>query len=289
MTAAPSTLIDDNAPGLWRPAFPFPRPEHHKYSRGVALIRGGALMTGAVRLAARAAQRAGAGLVTIAAPTSVLPVYAAAFESVIVRPCDMPQNWQALIDDQHAPSLLIGPGLGIGAAQRDDVLRALSAKRPTVVDADGLTSFEDKPSVLFDAFHDRCVLTPHEGEFLRLFANMTGDRVVRAQAAAKRAGCVVVLKGAETVVADPSGCVVVNRNAPAWLATAGAGDVLSGMILGLIAQGMPVFLAAAAAVWMHGRCAYSYGPGLVAEDIVSEIPSVLKEILNFPLADTAGT
>jgi len=242
-------------------------------------------MTGAARLAARAAQRAGAGLVTIAAPSSMLPVYACSLESVIVRPCDSAQNWQDLIEDRHCPALLIGPGLGVGATQRDDVLRALAAKRPTVVDADGLTSFEDNPSILFEALHDQCVLTPHEGEFIRLFPNMSGDRVGRAQAAAKLAKCVVVLKGSETVIADPFGQTVVNHNAPSCLATAGAGDVLSGILLGLIAQGMPVFLATAAAVWMHGRCAYAYGPGLIAEDIVSEIPSVLKEILNFPLSD----
>jgi NAD(P)H-hydrate epimerase len=149
-----------------------------------------------------------------------------------------------------------------------------------VVDADGLTNFADNPEILFQALHAECVLTPHEGEFARLFGEVEGDKAMRALAAARRAGCVVLLKGAETVIASLDKKVLINRNAPPWLATAGAGDVLAGMILGLVAQKMPVFRAAAASAWMHGRIASLHGPGLIAEDIVEGIPAVLKEILD---------
>ena len=279
MSASLPHVPEENTPDLWRDIFPFPQADSHKYNRGTALIRGGALMTGASRLAARAAQRVGAGLVTLAAPSSALPIYAEALESVSVRPCDTMQDWQALIDDARRPALLIGPGLGLGPSSREEVLAALAAKRPTVVDADGLTSFADKPEALFEKLHADCVLTPHEGEFARLFGKSEGDKVARALAAAKRAGCVVLLKGAETVIASADGRAVINRNAPPWLATAGAGDVLAGMILGLVAQKMPVFWATAAAAWMHGKIAALHGPGLIAEDIIAGIPFILRELL----------
>lgn len=267
----------ENAPQLWRKQFPFPDAQSHKYSRGVALIRGGAEMTGATRLAARAAQRMGAGLVILAAPSAALPIYAESLESVIVRPCDTENEWQALIDDARQPVLLIGPGLGLGEAQRREVLLALQAKRPTVLDADALTNFAVAPEELFASMHSDCVLTPHEGEFARLFPAFKGDKAARAYEAGKRAGCVVLLKGAETVVASGDE-VVVNHNAPPWLATAGAGDVLAGMIAGLMAQKMPAFWAATAAAWAHGRIASLHGPGLIAEDIVEGIPAFLREI-----------
>jgi len=272
--------MSDNAPVLWRKDFPFPDADSHKYSRGTALIRGGAVMTGAARLAARAAQRMGAGLVTLAAPQSALPIYANALESVIVRPSDTLQDWKSLIDSDRHPAILIGPGLGLGDAQKAEVLAALAAKRPTVVDADGLTNFANQPETLLKALHPNCVLTPHEGEFAKLFGESKNDKIARAVDAAKRAGCVVLLKGAETVIASPDGKAVVNCNAPPWLATAGAGDVLAGMILGLIAQKMPVFQAACASAWIHGQTATIHGPGLIAEDIVEGIPSVLKEIID---------
>jgi NAD(P)H-hydrate epimerase len=272
--------VDENTPDVWKSLFPFPQADSHKYSRGTALILGGAVMTGAARLAARAAQRVGAGFVMLASPAAALPIYAEALESIIVRPCDTTQEWQTLIDNEHQPALLIGPGLGLGSAQKADVLVALAAKRPTVVDADGLTNFADMPEILFQALHVECVLTPHEGEFTRLFGKIEGDKPSRAFIAAQRAGCVVLLKGAETVIASPDGNVHVNHNAPSWLATAGAGDVLAGMILGLVAQKMPVFQAAAASAWIHGRVASLHGPGLIAEDIVEGIPTVLREILD---------
>ena len=271
--------MSENAPNLWRKSFPFPDADSHKYSRGTALIRGGAVMTGATRLAARAAQRMGAGLVTLAAPQSAIPIYAKALESVIVRPSDTLNDWKALIDNERHPALLIGPGLGIGDAQKAEVLAALSAKRPTVIDADGLTNFANNPEEFFKTLHPDCVLTPHEGEFAKLFGDDKKDKTSRTLDAAKRAGCVVLLKGAETVIASPDGKTVVNHNAPPWLATAGAGDVLAGMILGLISQKMPVYEAACAAAWIHGQIATTHGPGLIAEDLVDGIPAVLKEIL----------
>jgi hydroxyethylthiazole kinase-like uncharacterized protein yjeF len=273
------SVIPENTPGLWREVFPFPQGDSHKYSRGTALIRGGAVMTGAARLAARAAQRMGAGLVTVAAPAAALPIYAEALESVIVRPCDTLADWQALSNDTRNPALLIGPGLGLGAAQREEILAALATQNSCVIDADGLTNFAANPEMFFKNLHEACVLTPHEGEFARLFGESTGDKTARAATAAKRAGCVVLLKGAETIIAAPDGRTAINRNAPPWLATAGSGDVLAGMILGLIAQKMPVFESACAAAWLHGRVAAAHGPGLIAEDIVAGIPAILQEIM----------
>lgn len=273
MTAA------DNAPSLWRDQFPFPGKDDHKYSRGTALIRGGADMTGAARLAARAAQRMGAGLVTLASPASALPIYARALESVIVRPADDNEAWARLVADPRAPALLIGPGLGRAPAQADEVLTALAAHRPTTLDADALSLFENRRDDVFAALHPACVLTPHEGEFARLFPDVTsGDKETRTRAAAARAGCVVLLKGSDTVIAAPDGTAVVNRAAPPWLATGGSGDVLAGMITGLLAQSMPPFAAACAAVWCHARAADLFGPGLIAEDIVETLPRVLKEL-----------
>jgi hydroxyethylthiazole kinase-like uncharacterized protein yjeF len=277
----------ENTPTLWRGLFPFPQSDSHKYSRGTGLIRGGAEMTGASRLAARAAQRIGAGLVMLAVPSLVFSLYAEALESVIVRPCDTMPAWQALLDDARHPALLIGPGLGLGSLPAEEVLAALAVKRPTVLDADALTNFADKPDFLFQNLHADCVLTPHEGEFARLFGIVEGDKLTRARMAAQRAGCIVLLKGAETIIAAPDGHAVINRNAPPWLATAGSGDVLSGMILGLVAQKMPVFWAAAAAAWAHGRIGELHGVGLIAEDIVAGIPQVLAEIFGIP--DAAKT
>jgi len=274
------TDVMENSPELWRDVLPFPQAESHKYSRGTALVRGGSLMTGATRLAARAAQRMGAGLVSLAAPKSALAIYAEALESVIVHPCDSTSEWQTLIADERHPALLIGPGLGVGPSQIEEIVAVLAAKRPTVLDADALTNFADKPDILFSFLHPACVLTPHEGEFARLFGDIVGEKSARALAAAKRAKCTILLKGSETFVAAPDGKLIVNRNAPPWLATAGSGDVLAGMILGLIAQKMDVFWAASAAAWIHGQIGAHYGAGLIAEDIVAGIPPLLHEFLS---------
>jgi hydroxyethylthiazole kinase-like uncharacterized protein yjeF len=273
-----------NNPSLWLSQFPTPKREGHKYDRGSALIYGGAVMTGAARLAARAAQRIGAGLVTIAAPDKAVPLYAEALESVIVRTANDVKDWRELLDEPKKNSVLVGPGLGIGAMEAELVLVALTTRKTCVLDADALTNFAAAPDRLFSYLHDQCVLTPHEGEFARVFGNKidaAADKASRACKAAAIAGCVVLLKGAETVIAAPEGNAVVNTNAPAWLATAGAGDVLAGMILGLVAQRMPVFPAAAAAVWIHGKIATDFGPGLIAEDLVEGIPDALRGLPAF--------
>jgi ADP-dependent NAD(P)H-hydrate dehydratase / NAD(P)H-hydrate epimerase len=270
-----------NSPDLWLKLYPFPKREGHKYDRGHALIYGGEVMTGAARLAARAAQRIGAGLVTIATPRKSLPVYAESLESVIVREANDVKAWRDLLDDPKRDAVLIGPGLGLGSLQAELVLAALETKKPCILDADGLTNFAAQPEIFFAKLHEQCVLTPHEGEFAKLF----GDRIDSAATkldrdlqAAKIAGCIVLLKGADTIIAAPDGQAILNNNAPPWLATAGAGDVLAGLILGLVAQKMPGFWAAAAAAWLHGRVAGNFGLGLIAEDLVAGVPEVVKEL-----------
>ena len=274
-----------NNKDLWIHLIPVPQAEDHKYTKGHALVYGGAVMTGAGRLAARAAQRVGAGLVTLAVPEEAVSLYASALESVIVRAAPTSETWRALAKDPKRNVLLIGPGMGLEAAYKDFVLEVLATRKPCVLDADALTIFAEDPLVLFNALHPDVVLTPHEGEFARLFGSFidgSADKLTRTRQAAARTGCVVLLKGAETMMAHPDGKAVINTNAPPWLATAGSGDVLAGMIAGLCAQKIPVFEAAAASAWMHGRSADAYGPGMIAEDIVAGIPSVLKELFFSP-------
>ena len=268
--------VHENDPLLWRARLPRPRPGDHKYSRGHALVVGGdGAHSGAARLAARAALRAGAGLVTVHAPDAALPVYAAQLTAVMV-------GSRAALDealaDERKNALLIGPGCGVTAATREQTLRALGAGKRCVLDADALTAFEDDPAALFAALGPEAVLTPHEGEYRRLFSRQ-GDKLARARAAAAACGAVVVLKGADSVIAAPDGRAAINANAPPTLATAGAGDVLAGLILGLAAQDMPAFEAAAAAVWLHGAAAAAFGPGLIAEDLAEMLPGVLRTVL----------
>ncbi len=264
--------LPENNETLWRDLWPWPRREGNKYDRGHALIFGGPVLTGASRLAARAAQRIGAGLVTLAAPPEAWDVYARSLESVMVL-----KNDPGLIRDPKFDVVLIGPGLGLAPENRALILDVLKTGKPCVLDADALTLFKEEPKTLFKALNEKCVLTPHEGEFARLFGEIQGDKATRTKEAAQRAGGVVLLKGAETVIAEPGGRAVVNLNAPPWLATAGSGDVLAGMILGLMAAGMPSFEAACAAAHTHGVLAERLGPGLVAEDLVEEIRVLLKE------------
>ena len=267
----------ENDPEFWLSELPRPSSASNKYDRGHALISGGYPMTGAARMAARAAARAGAGLTTIAVPELALPIYAAALTSIMLRPLALLGDFDGLLDDRRFSALLIGPGAGTGAETRARVLAMLRTGRPTVLDADALTAFQDDPTALDRAIAGPCVLTPHEGEFRRLF-DPSGDKLTRTRAAARRSGAVVVLKGADTVIAAPDGRAIVNANAPPTLATAGSGDVLSGIILGLLAQGMDPFLAAAAAVWMHGAAATEFGPGLMAEDLPDMVPVVLRSL-----------
>ena len=234
-------------------------------------------MTGAARLAARAAARAGAGLVTIAVAPLALPVYAAALTSVMVQPLAAPEDFNYLLEDLRYTAFLIGPGAGTGETTRSRVLAMLGTARPTVLDADALTTFADDPLTLDQAVLGACVLTPHDGEFCRLF-DPAGDKLTRTRVAARRCGAIIILKGSDTVITAPDGRSIINSNAPPTLATAGAGDVLSGMVLGLLAQGMEPFLAAAAAVWLHGAAANEFGPGLIAEDLSELLPIVLRHL-----------
>jgi len=270
-----------NHPDWWRDDFPCPLPESHKYTRGHALVAGGAVMTGAARLAARAAARLGAGLVTVGAPEPAFPIYAAALTGIIVQPAGDLGAFGALLADSRRNAALIGPGAGLGEETRDKVLAILAAEKRTVLDADALTSFADNAEVLFGAIRSPCVLTPHEGEFARLFARVldgSGSKLERACRAAQLSGAVMLLKGNDTVIAAPDGRAAINPGAPPELATAGSGDVLAGMVTGLLAQGMPAFEAAAAAVWLHADAARRFGPGLIAADLVEGLPAALRAL-----------
>src|SRR5205823_3204051 len=245
------------------------------------LVVGGAVMTGAARLAARAAARLGSGLVTVAAPEPAFPIYAAALTGIIVQPAGDLGAFRAILADPRRNAALIGPGAGVGEETREKVVAILASEKRTVLDADALTSFADNAEVLFGAIRSPCVLTPHEGEFARLFANVvdgSGSKLERACRAARLSGAVVLLKGNDTVIATPEGRAAINESAPPELATAGSGDVLAGMITGLLAQGMPAFEAAAAAVWLHAEAARRFGSGLIAEDIVERLPAALQAL-----------
>jgi len=246
------------------------------------VVAGGTVMTGAARLAALAARRIGAGLVTVAAPGPSFAIYAAD-PGTLVHPIDGPDDFADLLADKRKNAVLVGPGLGTdegaGAGARALVLAALQTEAATVIDADGLTVFQDTPQALFKAIRAPCVLTPHEGEFRRLF-DAAGDKPTRARAAARESGAVVVLKGPDTVIAAPDGTVSVNTSGTPYLATAGSGDILSGLILGLLAQGMDAFDAASAGVWLHGRAAEHFGPGLIAEDLPDIVPAVFDELFD---------
>ena len=267
----------ENNPRLWISHLPQLENAGNKYSRGHALISGGYPMTGAARMAARAAARAGAGLTTIAVPEIALPIYAAALTSIMVKPLLVPEDFNRMLDDHRYSGLLIGPGAGISEETRTRALAMLASGKPTVLDADAITAFEDGPRGLERAIVGSCVLTPHDGEFRRLF-DPTGDKLTRTRVAARRSGAVIILKGSDTVIAAPDGRVIINSNAPPTLATAGSGDVLSGIVLGLLAQGMKPFLASAAAVWLHGAAAAEFGPGLIAEDLPDLLPGVFRNL-----------
>jgi hydroxyethylthiazole kinase-like uncharacterized protein yjeF len=281
----PQTWVND--PDLWATHFPLPRVEGHKYGRGHAVVvSGGLASTGAARLAARGALRAGAGLVTIATPRDALLVNAAANLAVMVRPVEGANELSEFLSDRRRNAVVLGPGGGVGGEMRALVLAALAGERAVVLDADALTSFAEQSQTLIAAIRARStttLLTPHEGEFARVFREINEkarSKLERARSAAQASGAIVLLKGADTVVAAPDGRAAIASNAPPWLATAGSGDVLAGLAAGCLAQGMPGFEAAAAAVWLHGEAGAQAGPGLIAEDLPEVMPRVYRRLFS---------
>jgi hydroxyethylthiazole kinase-like uncharacterized protein yjeF len=275
-----------NEPGLWLDRYPWPTVLGHKYLRGHAVVASGpADATGAARLAARSALRAGAGLVTVASPRNALAVNASQLTAVMLREADGAQGLAALLSDTRKNAFLIGPGHGVGEETRQMVLTALRAEPAVVLDADALTSFAENPEELFGAVLGRdhpVVMTPHAGEFARLFGEVPGaSKVDRTRTAASRSGATVVFKGPDTVIAAPDGAAAIDTNGTPWLATAGSGDAMAGMVLAMLAQGLGGFDAGCIAVWMHGQAAKLFGPGLIAEDLPELIPEVLEELQEY--------
>jgi NAD(P)H-hydrate epimerase len=245
------------------------------------VVSGPAHATGAARLGARGALRAGAGLVTVASPLDAVTVNAVHLTAIMLKPFEAEQGLAALLADERKNAVLLGPGAGVGEATCRLAEAALASQASVVLDADALTSFAGDLARLTRAIGSRtapAVLTPHDGEFQRLFGDVAGSRLDRARHGARESGAVVLLKGPDTVVADPGGRAAISTNAPPWLATAGSGDVLAGFITGLLAQGMPAFEAAAAAAWLHGEAARDFGPGLIAEDLPESLPAVLARL-----------
>jgi len=263
---------------------PLPRfdPTTHKYKRGHCLVVSGpAAATGAARLAARAALRVGAGLVTVAGPRDAMAELGAGLTAIMVREANDGRALSALLQDKRINALVIGPGNGVGTATQEKVAAALASSANVVLDADGLTSFAADPTALFRQLNERAVLTPHEGEFEKLFPGLLAkstNRIEAARAAAQRARAVVLLKAPDTVIAKPNGDTAVNTNAPSHLATAGAGDVLAGTIAGLQAQGLSAFDATRTATFLHGECGRIAGAGLIAEDLPECLPQAVKSL-----------
>lgn len=272
-------MSETNGPALWRDALPWPGADAHKHRRGrLGVVSGGPLRTGAARLAARAGLRIGAGLVRILCPPEAGPVIAAAVEAIMVDSFLSPEVLAILAEPLNC--VVIGPAAGLNEATALNLAALGRTPAPLVVDADALTVFEARSPDLFDGLDPVDVLTPHEGEFERLFPGLLGQgRTEAAIEAARRCGAHVVLKGRQTVIAAPDGRVRLNMNGTPWLATAGSGDVLAGIVGGLMAQGMESFDAASAAVWIHADAATRFGPGLTAEDLPDLIPAVLRDLV----------
>jgi hydroxyethylthiazole kinase-like uncharacterized protein yjeF len=275
----PATLVE-NGPGLWLERFPWPAANAHKHARGrLAVVSGEQLSTGAARLAARAGLRIGAGVVTMLSPPSALAVNAAHLEAIMLR--EFESDAQLVEAAENADAVVIGPAAGVTPATRARVFALAHTGGAIVLDADALTVFRDKPADLFKALDRDDVLTPHPGEFERVFPGLlkkSAHRVEAARKAAETAGAIVLLKGPDTVIAAPDGRAAVNVEPAPWLATAGSGDVLAGFIAGLIAQGMESFEAACAGAWIHAECARRHGPGLIAEDLPGLSVGVLGDL-----------
>jgi hydroxyethylthiazole kinase-like uncharacterized protein yjeF len=277
--AAVSSLFE-NGPALWLERYPWPGVSAYKHTRGrLIVISGDAWSTGAARLSARAALRIGAGLVTLLSPPDALAVNAAHIEAIMLRPFETEMELEAVASDVEAA--VIGPAAGVTEATLSNVLALARTGAALVVDADALSVFRDEPDELFQVLDRDDVLTPHAGEFERIFPGLlknAPERITAARKAADRAQAVVLLKGPDTVIAAPDGRAAVNVNGSPWLATAGSGDVLAGLIGGLIAQGMESFEAACAGAWIHAACADLFGPGLISEDLPGLVPRVLNQL-----------
>ena len=273
-----------NHPKAWPVQYPWPSAGHHKYSRGHAVIVAGHEMTGAACLAVSSAMRVGAGIVSVATPTEAAVIYRICLPGAIIHPIRDTGMFREIIEDPRVSACLVGPGNGVNVATREKVLAVLRQKMPVVLDADAISVFEETPNLLFSSIDSPCLLTPHEGEFLRIF-NSSGDKVSRVRDAAIMSGATVILKGADTVIGAPDGRIVINENAPPDLATAGAGDVLAGFAVGLISNKLDPFAAGCIAVWLHGEVAQVFGPGLIAEDLPDVLPSVLKDLKKMESVD----
>ena len=286
----------ENTPALWLDHFPVPAVDAHKYKRGHAgVFSGGPGATGAARLSALAAARSGAGAVTVLSPGSAIQANAAHLTSIMLRKTDDIADIEAFVGERRPSAFVLGPGFGVGERARTFALTLLAGQPRDastridglVLDADAITSFREAPDALFEAARQpnapALVMTPHEGEFARLFPDIAGNdassKLDKARAAATRANAIIVYKGADTVIAAADGRAAINSNGAPWLATAGSGDVLCGITAGLLAQGMPAFEAACAAVWIHAEAGSRFGPGLIAEDLPLALVPVLRELV----------
>jgi hydroxyethylthiazole kinase-like uncharacterized protein yjeF len=283
LAAAPGKTVE-NGPELWLPRFPWPTAASHKHARGrLVVVSGEAWSTGAARLAARAALRIGAGLVTVLSPPEALAVNAAHLEAVMLKGFETDLELEQAARDVDAA--VIGPAAGVGEPTLLNVLALARTGAALVLDADAITVFRDDPEELFSLLDRDDVLTPHPGEFERLFPGLLAaspERITAARRAAEKAGAVVLLKGSDTVIAAPDGRCAINGNGSPWLATAGSGDVLAGFIGGLVAQGMESFEAACAGAWIHAEAAELHGPGLISEDLPGLAPAVLRRLFDEP-------
>jgi len=276
-------MILKNSPDLWIDQFPLPGDSDHKYSRGLVLINSGPVFkTGAARLAGRAAMRVGAGAVKLICDKEAAQVLEPQISVELISVIENKHDFQTILKDRKASSVLIGPGNTISDETKARTLLALAFIDHVIIDADAITSFENSPEELFIDTYEHTILTPHEGEFRRLFGdkiNNIDDKVVRTLEGAKKAGSIVLLKGSDTVIAHPSGRVVINSSKAPYLATAGSGDVLAGIISSLVGHNkMEAFEAACAGSWIHSQLGELLGPGLIADDLVDNIPLIVKNL-----------
>ena len=272
----------ENGPDLWLAQYRWPHTNGYKGQRGhLMVVTGGSSQSGAARLSGRGGLRVGAGLVTLLSPPAAVLVNAAHLEAVMLKAF---KDADALSEiAAKAQAVVIGPAAGVGESTRANTLALSKLGVALVVDADVFTTFKDDTGTLFAALSSYDVMTPHPGEFERVFPGLlksSPERITAARQAARRAGAVVLLKGSDTVVAAPDGRAAVNTNSTPWLGTAGSGDVLAGLIGGLMAQGLPGlrFEAACAGAWIHGAAGSAFGPGLISEDLPDLVPHVLKQL-----------